>query len=536
MKTKLIYSAIIAFYFLTHTLALAQEESKTAPIEFPEFIIEGKERIDVPSGSKQYPNKPDPLTKTELDSLNPLRKQPTDLLPQKKYPRTIYNYHKEIGYLKGEFGTFTTPSLEAAFNYDYLDYSFYASGLFESSSGDAKNSDYSKAIFDIGADYTAPEKYWVFGGSKTKAKINFDNKGYNLYGSDDPASRNKMNLGLNIHSDGYYEGYNFSTGAGFRTLQLSDKHDDYKTNAYDNTFFGYLDIKKSIGKTVWGGGADLDFGSIKGSGIMFLQAKVFASFLLGSDINIKILGGLQASESQAGITKGGLKAEGNIEYRLNHNFTLVGGLLSGLEKNSLFEYSNLNPYISTATQVEYPYNVFLIKGLLYFHPNELFSFSGGIQFGVMDDTPVFISSDSSVFNISYQSVSKIRLLFEGILEPTNIDNIVFNIIANFSNLTDNGKIQPYTPIITLSTSYKRQWFDSFGTIIGLDFIGERYADIDNNISLDSYFNLKTKFFYNINDNLQVFLNIENLLNSDIYLWNYYKERGIYLSGGLFWKF
>ena len=162
MKTvmKYYFLTVAAFLFAASLSAQEEnnnEESKTSPIEFPEFIIEGKERINVPSGVKQYPNKPEPLTKEELDSLNPLRKQQTNLIPQKKYPREILHYQKRSGFIRGEFGRFSTPSLEAAYGREYNEYFFYGKGQFESSGGDVKNSDYTKMNIDLFSDYIAPE-------------------------------------------------------------------------------------------------------------------------------------------------------------------------------------------------------------------------------------------------------------------------------------------------------------------------------------------------------------------------------------------
>ncbi len=541
MKIVMKYYFLIAVVFLLAGKVTAQEEnnneeSKTSPIEFPEFIIEGKERINVPSGVKQYPNKPEPLTKDELDSLNPLRKQQTNLIPQKKFPGEILHYQKRSGFLRGEFGRFSTPSIEAAYGKEYKEYFFYGKGEFESSGGDVKNSDYTKMNIELFGDYIAPDKYWIFGGSKTRFLTQFDNKSYNLYGSADPVSRNQTTLDLGIHSEGTYEDWVFSTGAGFKTLQTGDELDDYSADAFDNRLNGYLEIKKPFDKFSAGGNAEIDFGSVKGEGVLFLQAGGFTSFQAGSDISLKLAAGLQTTESQAGVAKGGLRAEAEIEYRLDKSFTLRAGILSGLEKNSFYSLIRHNPYISTRAAVEFPYNVFRLKGFLYYHPSERFSLSGGIKFGVTDDTPVFVNLDSASFITSYQNVSKAQIILEGFVEPTNIDDIVFNITANITNMSDNNKMQPYIPQLKFSASYKRQWIKRFGTIIGFDYIGERYTDLENEKSLDGYIDLKTKFFYNVNKDIQVFLNFENLLNSDIYIWNFYKERSLFFSAGLFWKF
>jgi len=54
-------------------------------------------------------------------------------------------------------------------------------------------------------------------------------------------------------------------------------------------------------------------------------------------------------------------------------------------------------------------------------------------------------------------------------------------------------------------------------------MSNRYADIQNNISLGNYFDLGLSFIYSFQPNLDLTLDINNILNQKNYYWNGYKE-------------
>jgi outer membrane cobalamin receptor len=67
-------------------------------------------------------------------------------------------------------------------------------------------------------------------------------------------------------------------------------------------------------------------------------------------------------------------------------------------------------------------------------------------------------------------------------------------------------------------------------------VGERSADQQNVIKIDSFNKLMIGADYKINNDFSVFLKFDNLLNSNVYIWNTYKERGLFASAGVMWQF
>jgi outer membrane cobalamin receptor len=121
-------------------------------------------------------------------------------------------------------------------------------------------------------------------------------------------------------------------------------------------------------------------------------------------------------------------------------------------------------------------------------------------------------------------------------QPTDNDNINANITIESTALDSNDKEAPYSIPFRLGLNYRRSWLDNFGTQIGLNYIGKRFADIDNKEELPGYLDLGLRADYSMSDALTVYGKLSNLLNSEVYIWQGYKERGLFVSAGILWKF
>ena len=148
----------------------------------------------------------------------------------------------------------------------------------------------------------------------------------------------------------------------------------------------------------------------------------------------------------------------------------------------------------------------------------------------------FDNFDSTMFDVKYVQASNLEAIFEGFVDLTKEDKINFSASFNFAKLTDSSKVLPYTIPIKLNGNYLRNWTENFGTEIGFYYIGERYTGLSNNNKLPGFMNLKIRADYRFTNNFKIYANFENLLNNDIYIWNGYKERSLFLSAGLIWQF
>jgi len=256
----------LVIYFSNH--AIAQEHAETKPLELPNYVIEGKGQINVQTGIKQSTGTINKLTKAELDSINSLRKEQITLLPPKPMPTNVYSIHRNTGFISGSLGSYITPELKAGYEFAINDYNFYATGNYESSKGDPMNSEYLKVGAALRSEVTAPDKYFIFGGSKTISNIFFNYDNYNLYASRNAPSRDLFQFGINTQSKGDYANYYFATGASYSLLGVATQG---YSNIADHDISGHINITQKLNKLEIGGNALFDLNSYRGNWMSFIE-------------------------------------------------------------------------------------------------------------------------------------------------------------------------------------------------------------------------------------------------------------------------
>jgi len=247
--------------------------------------------------------------------------------------------------------------------------------------------------------------------------------------------------------------------------------------------------------------------------------------------------GFQTGSNSNGSERAGLLLSGNFDYQINNNYTLKTGIFTGLHKVSFFELVQSNPFINMRADIDYIYDTPSLKSFIHYHNRESYTLSAGIKFSTSARTPVFDTLNFGTFDLLYERKNTIELISEGLINLTDNDNITYNMIFDYSSLSGSGKIAPYHPLLKINVDYGKRWFnDNFGTELGFIYIGKRYADIENKIEIDGYIDLRLKISYYGMEDLTAFINIVNLLDSDIYYWQGYKERGLYFGLGANYRF
>ncbi|TAL68176.1 MAG: hypothetical protein EPN82_12330 [Bacteroidetes bacterium] len=529
-RNDILFTILIISIVLTPTMQLPAQESNTKPLELPNFIIEGKEQLNIRTGIKQFPDKPGLLTKTELDSINSLEKRQSLLLPPEPLPERIMHSIYRKGYLTADFGSFTSANAEAGYEMKAGDYDIFGNAGFNYSSGHIDKAGYDKAYLSLNADYIADEKYWIFGGSKTRTNLFFKNMDYYLYSVQNPQKRNTINLDLKLETDGNYEGFSFNTGANFRMLQL--KQDS--SRSFDNAVCGFISVKNLSNDYELGGNLLIDLHSVRGNGTHFIQADLFGTYI-HENFSLNAKAGVQSVNTSNEIARLGLLAEGVMEFRLSDMFTARGNVLIGMGNNSLRDLIMENPYTDNYAEIDFAYYLPSLRGSIVIHPNEEVTAEAGISLAMIQRNPVFTDTNGGAFAVNYTDVTKLEAFGELYYNLSSQDLLIANATLEQSKL-ENGKVVPYSIPLKFALDYNRKWLKNFGTQIGIFYIGERFSDIQNQKKLNSYIDLRFKADYNASEDINIYLRLENLMNSNIWIWNGYKERGLFLAGGVLFKF
>ncbi len=518
----------------------ASEPAKNAPqqtiepVDLPTIFVKGQLLLNVNSGAKQDPEKPLRLTMEQLDSLNSLEKQQSLPIQIEAIPISLLKSDYKKGYLNADIGRFAVGTLNAGYGLNIEGYELFARGGIDFSDGHLNNAEYSKIYAKLSSDYIAPQKFFIFGGSRTKTELEYKNNKYKLYSVANPLERTVHNFDVDIDVDGNYSGVRFQTGFGFEALQLNTG--DY--SAANNNIMGFLKLHKLWNKFLLAGNLLLDFNYLRDNAANFIQIDGSAQWI-ESNISVNINGGFQLAGSSKGVDRGGLLLAGDIEYRIDKMFTLKGAIQSGLENRNWANFYNENPYISNSSEVDFAYNIVSAQAFFYFHPSDVLGLSIGGKFRISDRLPIFTNSlrNNGSFDLIYENANISKVIIEMFWNITDKDKFITNLTSINSSLTDkNSKIVPYMPKLKLSVDYNRRILENFGTTFGIDFIGERFADLENEKTLESYINIRAKFDYNINSYFSVYSQFDNLINQEIVIFDGYRERGMFINLGIMLQF
>lgn len=535
-------TSILLLLAITISLTAQEQQSETPePLELPNFIITGVEQLNVQSGIKQIPRVKTTLTPNLLDSLNSMEKQqfqylqPVDL----KYEAINQNYKR--GFLRGDFGSFATLDLEGGYGFNKGGYELYGTGGFTNSNGWEADAEYTKADLKLSSDYIAPEKYYIFGGSRTRTMLDFDYNSFNLYGVNDISEQNisqawareSAKLGLSVDVEGSFEGFTYNTGAGYNTLQLMSNN----TNAFDNQLFAYIGAQNLWRNYKVKGNLSLDFHDVRGSGMQFIQLDGAAEYL-NDKISLNAMAGLQIANNYMDNNRGGLLLGGEFEYRISKDLTFNTKARTGLNNNTMVDQFRINPYINYSAVIDFPYERINLQTAINYHPLESFSFMASGALKNYSRYPIFEGDTSGLghFDLLYEDATIFTIRAETFWNISDINFITALVEYNSSVMEFEDNELPYLPALKASFDYNQKFYDKFGIEIGFDYIGMRYADRLNDRELDAYLDLTTNLDYSVNNKFNIYILLGNLLNTDIVVWENFRENGIYGRVGVLWQF
>jgi hypothetical protein len=534
MKTKelIILIAVLIVAPVSFIFSLETKPQQPDPIELPAFVIEGVETLSIRSGIKQGAKKTDKLNQQELDSLNSLDKQSPPMVPIEALPDKIGMKNYYPGFIKGEFGRYTTALFEAGYGTKIGDYSLFGNAGLQGSQGHIDESGFMKGFLKLSSDYIAPKKFWILGGSRTRSELSLNYKSFNLYSILNPPNRSIFDARLSVDVEGNYEGYFFDAGAAY---QADAMNQDADVSASENDFSGYIRIRNYWKGFLIGGNLEMNLRNSFGTSTNFFQANALGSYNT-KELMLKANIGFQGAGNTMDISRGGFLLSGEVEYRLDRDITMKGNASTGLSNNSLSSVSAINPYFADTSDIDFAYDIMNLNFITIYHPSVDFSISGGAGFRVIERFLVFEPVADGTFYTRYEDATWLRIFIESSWDLDEHNRLNGTLLINSVSLTSHETDAPNIPPILLSASYFRKWTTEFGTQIGIQYNAERYADINNSKKLDAFFNIFGEIEYSFNDRIKLNLRFENLGNSNIYIWDGYKERNLYFSLGALWQF
>lgn len=516
------------------TTLYSQDDKKILGIELPDFVITGKDVIAIKKAEKI---KPDYITSISENFLKP-DYSPEDLeignfsLPIKRDLNLLDSTYFHNGYIATGIGRYSLPFVDALYAKPIQNgiLRFKLSGV--NNRKYVENSD--RYFLKGGADFL----YWTdidsrfFPGTQFHLSGEYGTAGYKFFASDNPTEKRSVNSGqisLNIKNDfNKHFLFNLNFVDNITSIQQEPfKENELKLNAQTLIRLSFFNL-----------GVTADYRNH--------LIKNYPDVSTGDDIFIiRPTAGFQFTKvlkSSFGViisNSGGNKffnPYAAIAMRLSGALTLFGEYNATPEFYGPSYYLKQNPYLD----VDSLSSVYFEKDIQYsvwvkYEFSRYYQFDGGLKFFSAKDYPFFADSyESGKFILSKTDVTYLSPFanFLFYLGPYGefYGSAAFNILQN-----NDDKFIPYFPKLKLNGIYSYNFTDSFRGSLRADYFAGRYADIENKIKLNDYFNLGIDLNYIFSENFDLFASFRNLLNRKYSLWYNYQEMPLDFLFGIKFK-
>jgi hypothetical protein len=513
------------------SVALIFPQDKNPNVELPDFVILGRDVVSLRKVEKFKPDfisivsnefikptyKPDQLEVTDIS--NPVGSD-LSLLDSVNYKR---------GFIELKAGRYQLPAGEI--NYVYP----FTRGFLLGSVKGLNQLDYvdnsGKQLLEGSLDfaYTIPTDLNSFAGTKFSLSGDHAKNYFKFFGSTDPGRKRTLNIGnaaIGIQNL-YMKKFNFDLNAGSDFTYL----DNEKFNEALYYFNGFARFKFS------------DFGlGIKSS---YQNQKLTTDSL--SDFNsdyffIRPTASLEIFNKI--MLEAGFTFSRSGDNYLNSLYASVG---SELTKNLvlLTEYSPIGENLTAGRFLRDNFyydqqilpQIFLkkknkLRATLKYEFSTYYQIDGGLEYYSSDNFPYYVSLNrDGFFDINTTNVKSFDF-FLNLLYHLGPYGYFYAGINYVDAKNSDSQTIPYSPNFKADLTYGYYFLPALKGEAKLNYLSDRYSDLENKVKLSSIWNLGLKISYNIDEYIGVFFELNNILNTKRYIRENYQEKPFDILAGI----
>ncbi len=520
---------IIVSLFLIAPILFAQVEQQA--IELPDFVITGKQSVVIPTAKKA---KPDLISVVSKDFYMPqyasealpllISSTPVQIIPSIKTDKQILLNNISIS-----VGKYTMPNGEFNLHKSYENYLFSGKLWGKNITEYIPYAGYNNSGFAMSHDLYVSTKSSILPGSKFSLDASYWRDSYNFYGSNEPWLKRETNnvLGKINFENNYYRWMNFGLNIDAQLFAMnSNSYKEFNLTAGGNFDFKWNKIMfgtaAAIQKQYFYNAIDADGSNSLINAKGFIEYSPASSYLLKAGVNYY---------SWSGSNK--ISPFGIFEMKIDE------GLSASIEYNPIVKLSSVknfiskNLYYSLNTQecVISEFNNRIVGNLRYefektFLVNIYTGYSKNDNYYYFDDTV----AKGKYQVLTANGITEFFVKLDGTLYP-GLFGYLEGQLAISSIKDMNDRTIPYEPALFLSFAYGNYFSSGFNFKLVLDSKFGAYSDAANSKKLDDYVNLSAKVGYNLFGGINLFVEAQNLLNKQNFIWANYQEKQFdYLIG------
>lgn len=518
---------LVLIFFVSAVSAQNEQQN----IELPDFIITGRQAIDIPSAQKPKTELVSILSKefftpqySSEDLPFLITSAPVAIYPSIKGAETYFD-----GNVKIMLGKETMPYglLNLSQSFDYYLFNLKAWGT--NIKDYQPYSNYNSSGIELSNDFSISTRSEFLPGTKILADAKYFRDSYYMFGSITPAQLREKNNGEArvAFSSLYSKIFNLAFGVTGNLFSLNENSlketnilADGKINFRWNglMFGGKAELKRQmLSNNLSGKGSYNNFSTevfieaIPSSSIWINAGAYFntnSSFNMFSPfVTVELL-------VDKGLTFG-------AEYKPKVDFFTMRNLL---EKN-LFATLSLTDNVFTKY-----YNDLSVT--LRYEYQKVFSIAFLANYAKIDNY-LYYEDLLNVGKFDIQTASGVQVLKSKLnfyLQPTQFGSLFAEAVVQ--DIRDiNDQHIPYEPVFISSFAYNYSFNSSCGFGVKYKIAFQAYADLKNTQTINNYADLSASLWYELLGGLKFTADFQNILNRSNFVWKQYQEKPFdYLFG------
>ncbi len=513
---------IFLIFVLLSIYINAQTEKES--VELPDFVIMGRQKIDVQTVPK---SKPELIKIITEDFLLP-RYSPEELKllinanPEPVIPVIDDLNNSFFGNLYVGIGKYSYPVGELNLNKSLDNYLLYAKVWGTNIKEYVPSAGYNISGINVVNNIFISTKSKIFPGSKINVIGNYQRDSYKFYGSSFPDSLRITNSALFDFS--FSNNYNrlFNSRIALKANFFGMKENNFREQLFYGS--GYFEAK--LKQFTLGGKINY-------------QKQILENNLSGIDNNyyytvegFSKIYSIKNMVMRFGVTY----SKTNIDYFVSP----CASVEIKFYKNSIFhaEFFPQTEFLTIVNLKEK--NLYMIPGFIdnVFLKTHI-NFQSSVKFVLDDQINIKLwGSYKTIKNYPYFEDRVYKGLFNVYLADkvysyelgTNIyiNTLHFGLVdCSFKlsqNKNENDNFIPYNPLYTFNFTYNYNFYFGLGFNLKYDLFKESYTDIKNSKSIPDYHNISFGIYYNMFNNLTLRADFHNILNKSNFVFDGYKEK------------
>jgi len=527
-----ILSVLISFFLCT---IIYSQEKENQNVELPDFVITGKNIVNIQSVTKKAPPI---LTIISNDFLMP--NYSTENLRVKEIESKNLNplsFKEKIDYFNGNLelkaGIYSIPEGSLFFSQPFSNGNFQIKFDGSSLKAHVDNSEQTNYYGKANLNLYIKNSSKLFPGAKITLGGLYGSNEYKFYSVPNPEqntlSKGNLSFGIQNLLNKYFA-FSFEIAESF----YSFKDEFFDENLLDLNGFVKVGLEKfDVASNIIYKKQSLtnSFAPRLSSTYLFANPRANINFIDEFKVSLGFTySHITGNDYYAPYASVSVGLSNNVtiigEYSPQADFITQGMMLDKNKYLNTYSFENLffkkTNSISATLKYEYLKTIEFDIGLKYYTtPNQPY-FRKTLPSGL---------SNGENFDLLTTNATSYSGFVKFILYPGEYGFLTTEI--KYNRIEDNaGKQIPFNPQYDVSFKYNSNFNSSIIFEPSLRYLSKSFTDLTNNIDLKSFVDLSLRVTKKMNDNFYIFIEGSNLLNSSNYIYEGYKEMPISINGGI----